>query len=59
MISRYALAVPVFGIFLVTLGGTSADDDGTDVNGDGDDPEPEDSETDTVRIEVIITDSSE
>lgn len=54
MISRYTLAVSVFGIFLVTLGGTSVDGDS-----DGDDSGSEDTETDTVCIEVIITDSSE
>jgi hypothetical protein len=56
MISRYALAVPVFGIFLVALGGVSADGDPDDES-DGDDPDDE--EADTVCIEVIITDSSE
>jgi hypothetical protein len=55
MISRYALAIPVFGIFLVAMGGLSGDEP-DDV---GDSEQSCDEESDTVCIDVIITDSSD
>jgi len=53
MISRYALALSVFGVFLVAMGGLSGDD-----SDDVEDSEQScDEESDTICIDVIITDS--
>ena len=57
MISRYTLAVPVFGIFLVAMGGIP-EDESDDVE-ERDESSDDSSDDDTVRIEVIITDSSD